>query len=172
MTPEGAGDLLAGFLEVFEDAQGVLSDLPHVRKAAEETMRKHGIDGKRFRFVEADFFRDVPEKADLYLLSRILHDWEDEKADRILQNIVRVMDEESLLLVIEKLIPEEACHGMTAYYMQDLYMWAVCGGKERSTEEFEELFRRNGLRMVGIRPISEEEYVLELKKDTDTEGEL
>lgn len=168
----GAGDIISKFLEFYPEAKGIVRDLPVTEKACRENLASKGITGERFAFQAADFFKEVPPEAELYLLSRILHDWEDEKCRTILGNISRAMGEQSQLLVIEKMIPREMDARHMHLYMNDLYMWAVCGGKERTEEEFDGLFAKAGLKIKDIYPITDEEYVIEVEKDSLEYGEL
>ena len=47
--------------------------------------------GRRCSYVSGDFFASVPEGADAYLLSGVIHDWDDDRAIRILGNCRRAM---------------------------------------------------------------------------------
>ena len=60
----------------------------------------------RCRVVTGDFFKSVPEGADAYILKSVLHDWEDDRALTILENSRRAMRPDSVLLIVERLLPE------------------------------------------------------------------
>lgn len=168
----GAGDIISKFLEFYPEAKGIVRDLSVVEEVCKENLASKGISKERCIFQAADFFKEVPPKAELYILSRILHDWDDEKCHRILSNISQAMGEQSQLLVIEKMISKEMDAKYMHMYMNDLYMWAVCGGKERTEDEFYQLFMKEGLKIKDIYPITDEEYVIEVEKETLKYGEL
>ena len=68
--------------------EGILFDLPAGVAAAEA-----GLGGPlpRCKLVAGDFFELVPEGADAYLMKKVLHDWSDDDAVRILVNCRRAM---------------------------------------------------------------------------------
>lgn len=167
----GAGDIIGGLLHHFPRARGIVYDLEHVRRECRDNLQGMGV-GERCSFVPGSFFESVPVGGDLYILSRILHDWEDEDCLRILRNIAASMSGESQLLVIEKLLPPEIDRKHLHLYMNDLYMWALCGGKERTEAELARLFTEAGLLLKKVCAISEEEYALTVMKDARTEGAL
>lgn len=168
----GAGDIISKFMEHYKESKGIVRDLPVVEEACRKNLISKGISEERFQFQAADFYKEVPPTADVYILSRILHDWSDEKCEIILGNIYKAMGEESQLLVIEKIMPKDMDTRHMHMYMNDLYMWAVCGGKERNENEFDGLFAKSGLKIKDIYPITDEEYVIEVEKDKLEYGEL
>ncbi|MEU4746989.1 methyltransferase, partial [Actinosynnema sp. NPDC023658] len=87
----GDGRLLDLVLAAAPGLRGVLFDRPHVMGAATATLAGHG---GRAALVAGDFFQDpVPTGGDLYLLSRIMHDWDDERCSTILRNVRAAMAE-------------------------------------------------------------------------------
>ena len=68
-----------------------------------------------------DFFASVPGGADAYLLSRVIHDWDDEDAVRILARVREAMGTGSRLLLVEAPLPERALDAPLAIRM-DLNM--------------------------------------------------
>lgn len=93
-------------------------------------------------------FDSVPGGADAYLLSRVLHDWADERAVTILTNCRRAMATGSTLLVIERLLPDKVDRSAAseAVTVSDLTMMVMNGGRERTEVEFRALFEAAGLR--------------------------
>jgi hypothetical protein len=83
----GEGRLLRGILARYPNAHGVLCDLPDVVVGATELTQSEVA--ARCELVAADIFESVPAAGDLYLLKRILHDWSDADAIRILENVRR-----------------------------------------------------------------------------------
>jgi O-methyltransferase domain len=81
-----------------------LFDLPHVIAAAGEMIESQGLSG-RCELQSGDFFEAVPEGADLHLLKQIVHDWDDERATRLLKNCHRALAPSGKLLLIEMVVP-------------------------------------------------------------------
>ena len=79
----GDGTLLAAVLRAHPEAEGVLIDLPHVAAGARRAMEAAGL-AARCRVEPGDFFVGVPPGGDLYLLHKIIHDWDDARAGAIL----------------------------------------------------------------------------------------
>ncbi|MEK5487814.1 MULTISPECIES: methyltransferase [Lysinibacillus] len=161
----GSGEIIVKFLEYYRNAQGVVIDLQHVQQKAEEKLALYGFDS-RCTFQAGDFFHAVPRSGDLYILSRILHDWEDEAAITILRNIAESMSENSALTIIEKILPEVIEGNASHLYMTDLNIWTMCGGKERTQSQFEALFHQSDLKIKALYPLKEDDYLIEVvKKD-------
>jgi hypothetical protein len=94
----GTGAVLASVLVAHPSGRGILFDQPHVVAAAGVVLRGAGVaDG--VRVVPGDFFTAVPAGADAYILTRILHDWPDEDAVRILRRIRAAMASDARLLL-------------------------------------------------------------------------
>jgi len=75
----GQGGLLAAILEANPGVSGVVFDLPHVAAMARRQLQASGLPA-RCRTEAGDFFREVPGGGDLYLLRKVIHDWDDERA--------------------------------------------------------------------------------------------
>lgn len=136
----GQGSLLAAILRRQREASGTLVNLPHVIESVHRD-RFHDL-GKRLQFAPGDFFDSVPNGADLYILKDILHDWNDDRALQILETCQRAMRANSTLLVIEYVVcpPNLHCGGKIV----DIQMMVRTGGRNRTQEEFRDLFGRSG----------------------------
>ena len=140
------GAVLAQLLQRDDTLEGIVLDLPHVLQDAEAATKAFGL-GARLRTVGGDFFHSVPE-ADAYLLSMILHDWDDESARRILANIARDGRPGSRIVSLELVIASDDQPHMAK--MIDLTMLGMLTGLERTAEELEALVTFAGLRFDGI----------------------
>jgi hypothetical protein len=80
------GALLARVLSSTPDTTGVAFDLSHVIAEAAPTIKGYGL-GDRLTTEAGSFFESVPGGGDTYVLSMVLHDWNDADATRILTNI-------------------------------------------------------------------------------------
>lgn len=147
----GQGRLLNGVLEQYPSMRGVLFDLPHVIKNAQRS--------DRCEYVTGDFFVSVPTGADAYIMKHIIHDWDDNRALTILKNIRRAMNPGGRVLVVESVIADG--NGQDFGKLLDIEMLVSPGGKERTAAEYEELFRRAGLRLTRIVPTKSPYSVIE-----------
>ena len=143
----GYGHLIAAVLAANPEAKGVLFDLPAVLAGAPQMLDSYGV-ADRVQLVEGDFFSEVPVVADIYMLKHIIHDWYDDKNQKILGNIRANMPEDGKVLIIEAVVPE----GNEPHFSKiiDLEMLMAPGGVERTPSEFEELLRNSGFKLNRI----------------------
>ena len=146
----GSGLLLGAILDACPGLSGTLFDRPEV------------VEGAALPSVGGDFFVEVPAGADAYLLSRVLHDWDDDEALTILRSCRRAMPEHATLLLVEALLPERAADDPAAVRM-DLHMLALLHGRERTRAEFAALLAAAGLRLGGVVDTSAGVSVLEAR---------
>jgi hypothetical protein len=102
--------------------------------------------------VEGDFFNDaLPARGDLYLLSRIIPDWDDQVSVRILGQCRRSMPDHARLPLTEAVLPHPA-HEQRAAIRIDLHMLVLLSGRERTRAEYEHLVTDAGLRFDRVIP--------------------
>ena len=146
----GSGTLLAAILQAVPRARGVLFDIPAVVASAGPVMQAAGV-AERCQTVPGNFFDEVPPEGDLYILSNIIHDWDDDKALRILRTCRAAMAANSRLLIIELVLPDDARPSMGK--LLDLEMLSVTpNGRQRTEAEYVELLARAGLQATGVVP--------------------
>ena len=157
----GHGLLLAAILKANPHLQGVLFDLPFVIENAGELLESEGV-AARTEKVSGDFFESVPAGADAYLMKHIIHDWNDERSVKILQNIYRAMNDDGKVLIVEMVVPvgnePSPAKGL------DLVMLTVEGGKERTEKEYRELLAAAGLRLSRVIPTRSPYSIVEAVK--------
>lgn len=146
----GSGDLLLAILAAYPALQGVLVDRPVPVERAQERLARGGVSD-RATCVVGDFFTSDLPAGDAYLLSRIIHDWDDDDAGRILANIHRAMGPDGTLLLIEAVLPERA-RDLPAAIRMDLVMLTLFHGRERTAAEFETLLAAAGFQLTRIVP--------------------
>jgi hypothetical protein len=155
----GYGEMLGTFLQQYPDHLGILFDEEYVITHCQPTLEKHGIVN-RCQAVSGNFFESIPPGGDAYLLKHIIHDWDDERAIKILKNCCNVLDNHSKVLVMEMVVPDGNVPSSSK--MLDLNMLVMCpGGKERTKEEFEDLFTKAGLKLNRIIPTQEDICIIE-----------
>jgi hypothetical protein len=144
----GHGALLGHLLRAEPRLHGTLFDLPEVAGEAAARLAELVTAG-RAQALGGDMFSTVPAARDVYLLSRILHDWDDEAAIRILRRCREAMAPSARLIVVERVLPgtPTATPHATANTLADLHMLVRTGGQERSLPQFQRLFAEAGLEL-------------------------
>jgi O-methyltransferase domain len=136
----GNGSLLVELLRRRAGLRGIVFDLP-------ETVRDEEALGDRIEFVAGSFFESVP-RGDVYILSTILHDWDDERSEAILRTIGAGTPEGARLLILETVIPPgNEPHG--AKWL-DLLMLTLFAGRERDEAQWRALLEAGGFEPVRI----------------------
>jgi O-methyltransferase domain/Dimerisation domain len=125
----GNGTLLVELLRLKPGLRGIVFDLP-------ETNRDEAALGERIEFVAGSFFERVPA-GDAYVLSTILHDWDDERAGAILRTIHRSAPTGARLVVLETVVPPGNEPGGAKWL--DLLMLALFAGRERAEGQWRAL---------------------------------
>jgi hypothetical protein len=144
----GDGIVLAAILQRYPFLRGVVLDQPHVVERARPVMEQAGVAG-RCRLVAGDFFGGVPA-GDVYVLKKILHDWDDAPAARILRRCRQAMSARGRILAVESPLPERAAGDSHRF---DLVMLVEMGGRERTVGEYRALFAAAGLTLTAVRPL-------------------
>lgn len=134
----GRGDMLASVLAANPSMNGILFDLPQGAAEAQSLLRAKGVEN-RCQIKTGSFFDSIPSGGDVYMLSRILHDWHDEKAAVILANCRKSIKPGGTLLIRENVLPEQDADEKATQL--DLIMLAVTGGEERTESEWKNLLK-------------------------------
>jgi len=98
---------------------------------------------ERISFISGNFFEDDLPDADIFVLSRIIHDWEEDKACKLLKRVYDRLPNKGAVLVCEMLLDEDGC-GPTETLLQSLNMLVQTGGKERKFSEYEAILKSVG----------------------------
>jgi SAM-dependent methyltransferase len=143
----GHGMLLSGFLKANPRLEGLLFDLPQVIEGAPALLEREGV-ADRVELRTGDFFESVPSGADAYMMKFIIHDWDDDRALKILRNIHKVLPPHGRLLLVEMVVPA----GNEPHFskLQDLEMLMSPGGAERTPDEYRDLLARAGFELRTI----------------------
>ncbi len=143
----GDGFMVERILRCYGHLEGILFDRP----AVIDMVRHSGLlseFGERCQLVGGDFFEAAPPGADTHVMCSVLHDWADEQAVRILSRSRRELPPGGRLLVVEMLLPaSDAWHPSK---WSDLGMLLLTGGRERTAEEFAELFASSGYSVQSV----------------------
>jgi hypothetical protein len=136
----GNGALLVDLFRRRPGLRGIVFDLP-------ETDRDEGALGPDIEFVSGSFFERVPE-GDAYVLSAIIHGWDDERAAAILGTIRAAARPGARLLIAETVLPPG--NEREGAKWLDLLMLVFTGGRERTEPEWRALLEGAGFEPVRI----------------------
>lgn len=157
----GSGILLSAILRAYPHVHGVMVDKEHMIPSAKQHLSS-AVDGSRFDVVCGDFFESVPAGSDVYLLSRVLQDWDDDECVRLLANVRQAMKHESTrLLVVERVITDDGSQLFPLLF--DLHLRMMAGGRERDLPGYESLFESAGLRLEATHELAVETSLLVAK---------
>jgi hypothetical protein len=150
----GDGIVLAEILRAHPALRGRVLDLEPTSAAAARRFAAAGF-GDRGGAVSGSFFDPLPVGADAYLLSDILHDWDDEPAREILAGCRRAAAPDGTVVVIEAVL------GRGTDTAMDLFMLMCFGGRERTVGELTALGADAGLVLRGSGPVADGRTALE-----------
>ncbi|APS21433.1 MULTISPECIES: methyltransferase [Streptomyces] len=153
----GSGSLLATVMRAHPGVHGVLFDQPHMLPIAARYLDE-AVGPGRYATRGGDIFREVPGGADVYLLSRVLQDWDDEHCVRLLSTVRRAMPATARLLVVERVIPEDGSHLLPLLW--DLHLLMAAGGRERTGPGYAAVLGAAGFRTESVHPLALETSLL------------
>ena len=124
--------------ESFPNSKVTVMDLPGVIKTVPV---KSGIN-----FHSADFFKKWQISADIVVMSRILHDWNDGNASKILKNARNAVLPGGKLLIVEIVLEDSLANG----HLCDIHLMAVTGGQERALDQYQQLLSANRFKIESV----------------------
>jgi len=148
----GTGKLLSFVAQKYPQLKLSLAERPEVLNLMP--------DKQPFEKINCDFFRQIPKGSDALILSRILHDWPNAEASRILKNIYNALPPDGSLYLIENFkdeIPDGA-------QLLTLNMQLITGGFERSRQAYLNLIRANNFTAKKIIRLNEFQRIIICKK--------
>lgn len=154
----GQGTLLCSILAANSTLRGTLFDMQHVVGTAIPFIERAGLQG-RCQSAAGNFFDFVPGEGDIYILKKVIHDWENDEARAILINCRRAIPATGRLLLIELIVPARNLPSFAT--MLDLLMLAYAGGRERTEDEYRELLTSAGFRLHRVIPTTSNVSLIE-----------
>jgi hypothetical protein len=141
----GNGTLLGVLLERHPHLEGVLFDRPDT---VAHVISPVAALSDRCEIVGGDFFEAVPAGADAYVLSHVVHDWDESHCLAILANVRAAMAPDARLLLVEMVVPPG--DGPHPAKMLDMVMLGLTGGMERTEPEYAELLEHAGFTLRRV----------------------
>lgn len=157
----GNGRLVGQVLTRYPTMRAILLERPEVIRQAADHLAGLGLLD-RTELVAGDFFHVVPGGADVYVLSRCLHNWGDDNVIAILGAIRRAMAPGSRLIVLEEFLQDGPAMpggaadkpgaGSGPGKLVDLLMLVMLEGHDRSEDDYRELLAKAGFEILAVRP--------------------
>jgi hypothetical protein len=144
----GNASLLIAILRAHDALRGTVVDLAGPAARAEQAIASAGL-GHRAGAQVGSFFDALPAGAGGYVLSGILHDWDDEHAVRILQRCAGAAPETGKVLVVDHI---GDARGDISDTEGDLRMLCYVRGRERTLDQLGGLAKSAGLRVSSVTP--------------------
>lgn len=110
--------------------------------------------------ISGSFFDKIPNQSEAIILSRILHDWNDNKANIILKNCFEALPKEGTLYVIENCADKINID----LSLLSLNMTAICESYERTTQEYISLAQKANFGFQGEVKLNDLQTILIFKK--------
>jgi hypothetical protein len=154
----GHGRVLTSILQKYPSMCGLLFDVDHVIAGARPMIEELGLSN-RCATATGDFFKEVPQGGDAYIMKHIIHDWDDEKAAVILRNIRAVLPEPGRVILLEAVVQPGSAQDFAKII--DIEMLVMPAGRERTAEEFRALFEKAGFELTRIVPTKSPLSVIE-----------
>jgi hypothetical protein len=158
----GHGAVLCEVLQKYPKMKGILFDMPNVIEEATCHICEWKMD-ERCQTIHGDFFETIPAGADAYYLQHILHDWDDERSLKILENCKEALQGQAggKLLIVDSVVPENSEPHISK--LLDIEMLLMPGGRERTEGEWHALFEKAGFEIMRIVPMRAAESVIEAR---------
>lgn len=164
----GDGSLLIGILQANRESHGVVFDTPQAVARAKQRIDEAGLN-ERCIASEGDALVEVPRGGDAYILSRVIHDWDDDNARKILVSCRKALPAGGRILVIERAMPDSAAETasispslLSDINLTDLNMMVMTTGRERTTKEYRDLFAQTELDLIRSIPTRTAMNVMEV----------
>jgi hypothetical protein len=149
------GHLMIGVLERYpEVVRAVVFDRPEtVAMAPIEVPVRDASVAARLEYVGGNMFEDVPPAADAYVLTFVLHNWDDASCARVLKNVSARLERGGRIICVDSVLPPLGDTGNVPGKLQDLNMMLLLSGRERTRADWEALYRDAGLALTAMLPV-------------------
>lgn len=109
--------------------------------------------------IGGDFFNEIPIKVDAIILARVLHDWDNEKALRILNTCMKSVNDGGFLYVVEN-----CTESIDDISFLSLNMAVFCESYERTSAEYRSLCSNAGFHFCEIKKLNALQVILVFRK--------
>jgi len=138
----GNGAAIAQIVEAHPDIHGINFDLPQVTETAPSIPGVEHVGG--------DMFDSIPS-ADVVFIKHVLHNWDDDRCVKILENCHKALPDNGRLIVVEAVLSDQPSPSQEVQMIFDLIMISYTGGgRERSEQQWRRLLEKSGFATLKI----------------------
>ncbi|MGV3607655.1 MAG: methyltransferase [Planctomycetaceae bacterium] len=146
----GTGIYAIACLQKFEGLRATVFDSPEVLKVAKEMAQAYGVED-RLTLVAGDMFSDPLPQGDVYLLSNILHDWDEPECLFLCQKIAGVLPVGGRLLIHDVFLQDDL-QGPLPISLYSAALFTLTQGRAYSQKEYRDWLQTAGLTSVPAVP--------------------
>lgn len=153
------GGILVGLTAQYLGLHGIVFDLPYSRESASKAIAASEASA-RVQFVRGDFFADpYPEGADVFFMSHVIHDWDDERCLLLLGRCYEALPVGCPVIVMEFLLNEDKSGSLLAVF-QWFGLLSGTPGDQRTGREIMALMAQVGFQDLEIRQVDTEHSIV------------
>lgn len=151
-------DVGGGYGAVLENIKAKNPNVECILFDLEKVVEKVNI--QNISKISGSFFDKIPHQSEAIILSRVLHDWNNEKANFILKNCFNALPDNGTLYVIEN------CSDQIAIDLSllSLNMTAICESYERTSLQYKKLAEEVGFAFINDIKLNDLQTILIFKK--------
>jgi hypothetical protein len=153
------GNGIISILKANPQVEGILFDISSVMEVAEPVVKNSGV-ADRLKLIAGDCREYIPEGGDVYILMFVLHNWDDDRAIKILQNCRQAMTENSVLLIVEMIMPS-GNQPFVGKLIDLESLLTTPGGYERNESEYRAILNSAGFEVRKIIPSQTANSIIE-----------
>ena len=142
------GNLIASILKKNPTMQGIYFDTPSRVETAKRVVEAQGL-AERCEIAAGDIFESFPSGGDAYIVKNLVHDYDDERAVKLLKNCHSAITENGKLLVVEMIIPPGNEQSLAKIVDVEALIMAA-GAVERTEDQYRELLEAAGFKLTNV----------------------
>jgi ubiquinone/menaquinone biosynthesis C-methylase UbiE len=146
----GSGIYTIAFLQANPSLRAVIVDRPEVLKVAQEMALAYGV-AERIEFQGGDMFQGTLPRADVVLLSNILHDWDIPECQALIERCARVLEPGGRLLIHDVFL-NDALDGPLPVALYSAALFCLTEGRAYSAGEYRAWLSAAGLNSGPVVP--------------------
>ncbi len=151
----GFGHLALAVLAKYGGMKGVVLDVPSLIPIAQKHLADEDTEvASRLEFAGGDMFEAVPP-AEVYIMKHIIHDWDDARCIKLLENCHTSMEGDGRVICIDAVLPPMGDTGSPPGKFLDIDMMVFIPGKERTQKQWEDLFATANFAVKSITPLQD-----------------
>ena len=147
-TGGGDGNLLSAILKNNSLVQGIFFDLPSRIQPAQRVIEAAGLLD-RCEVVAGDVLQSFPSGGEAYIIKNLVHDYDDQRAIKLLKNCHEAIAENGKVLVVEMIVPPGNEPSLAKMVDVEALIMSA-GAIERTEEQYRNLLSAAGFKLTQV----------------------